>query len=329
MQIIQGLELKAQAIEKSVVTVGNFDGVHLGHGELFRRLNQRAKNLDVPSVVLTFEPHPLQVLHPGKAPLMITTLPQKLSLIEEYGIYMTVVIPFTTEFAKLSAEQFIRDILCCSLGMKHIVIGHDYAFGAGRKGNFDTLKTVGQGFGFTVEELEPVANEGIVYSSSKVRRAVASGDLKTAAMILGRYHLVSGVVVHGEHRGGELGYPTANISTKNQLLPPDGVYAVWATVANKHIQGACNVGKNLTFGATERTIEVFLLDSNCSLYGSDVSIHFVERLRDVQKFSDIIALKQAIAVDVLKTRSILGDSEERLIHPGYSSVPQEVYALKN
>lgn len=323
MQIIFGSELDAHTIEKSVVTVGNFDGVHRGHGELFRRLKHRAIALGVPSVVLTFEPHPLQILAPDKAPLLITTLDQKLSLIDEYGVDVSVVIPFSREFSRIPADVFVRNTLCGSLGMCHIIIGHDYAFGRGRQGNYRTLEALGQAAGFTLEDLEPVGNKDTVFSSSEVRRAIMAGELDTAAMVLGRYHLVSGIVVHGEHRGSGLGYPTANIRTDNLLLPPDGVYAVWVTVDGKHLHGACNVGKNLTFGATERTIEVFILDSNYSLYGSKIAIHFVRRLREVQKFTDVVTLQAAIKHDVEETRAILSASDQKLIHPGYSTRQQE------
>lgn len=318
MQIIQGTSFNSHIIERSVVTIGNFDGVHLGHAELLKRVVNEAFSLGICSLVVTFEPHPLAVLAPDKAPIMITTLPQKLALMEEYGINYAVVIPFTLEFSQLSAEEFVYSILCHSFGMKHLVIGHDYAFGRQRQGNFTLLESMGKLADFTVEDVLPVGDGQRIFSSSEVRRAVNEGELPKAASMLGRYHLISGVVVRGEHRGTLLGYPTANIETENQLLPPDGVYAVWVTVNGQHFKGACNIGKNLTFGATNRTIEVFMLDSpGNSIYGCQLALHFVHRLRDGIKFINGETLKSAIANDVEQTEKILAESGQSLIHPGY------------
>lgn len=327
MQIIHGSKLEINRIEQSVVTIGNFDGVHRGHGELFRCLNEQAKNLGVPSVVVTFEPHPLHVLCPSKAPVLIATLQQKLSLIEEFGVDVVVVIPFTREFSQVSPDDFVLNTLCASLGMRHLIIGHDYAFGKNREGNFQTLQRLSLSAGFTLQDLEPVGVGDIVFSSSEIRRAVSNGELELAACMLGRYHIISGIVVHGKHRGESLGFPTANLKTPHQLLPADGVYAVWVTIADRHFMGACNVGKNLTFGAHHRTIEVFLLDTSMSLYGLEIAIHFVRHLRPVQKFADSEALKTAIAEDVNKCRVILTSSDQSLIHPGSMVARQEYNVL--
>lgn len=329
MQVIYSTESETFTIDKSAATIGNFDGVHRGHGELFRSLIRCAKKLVITSVVITFEPHPLCVLSPSKAPALITTLQQKLSLIEEYGIDTTVVIPFTKEFSLIPPEDFVRNTLCHKYGLSHLMVGHDYSFGRNRQGNYQTLQQLSTSERFTLQELEPVGDGEIVFSSSEIRSAVGNGELDLAAKILGRYHLISGVVVHGNHRGMSLGFPTANLQTENQLLPPDGVYAVWVTVGDRHFHGACNIGKNLTFDATRRTIEVFLLDSTESLYGVQIAIHFVQQLRSVQKFVDAAALKNAIAHDVANCSKILGLSDQSLIHPGSMALRKEYNVFKN
>jgi len=313
MRIVTGTEILNKNFEGSVVTIGNFDGVHKGHLEIFRHLKDKARRLDLPTVVVTFEPHPLKVLAPDKAPELITTFEQKARLIADSGIDCLVVVTFTTEFSLTSAEEFVRNTLCDSLGMSHIVIGHDYAFGRGREGNYLTLEKIGAEQGFTLEDMNPIGESGIVFSSSLVRRMVAEGDMGSASKILGRYHTISGTVVHGREIGHKIGFPTANISTSNELIPTDGVYAVMVAVEGKLVKGACNIGLNPTFNGGKHTIEVFLLDFTGEIYGRELSVCFVQRLRDVRKFSDASALKLAIGQDVEQTRAILDRVDGELI----------------
>lgn len=305
MQIISGRDIYEKILDASVVTIGNFDGVHRGHAAIFAHLEQQAISRALPSVVVTFEPHPLKILAPESAPSMITTFEQKAALIEKSGIDYLVVVPFSKEFSQLSAADFVRTILCASLGMRHIIIGHDYAFGRGREGSFTTLQQLGVENGFTVEDLPPVGEEEIVFSSSLVRAAVADGDLAAASRILGRYYQISGTVVHGRDIGHSLGFPTANIATANELLPPDGVYAVSVQVDCEAVKGACNIGCNPTFDRDIRTVEVFLLDYSGQIYDHEITVQFVQKLRSERKFSDIYALKAAIGEDVAATRIIL------------------------
>lgn len=313
MRIITGLEIFNQNFRGSVVTIGNFDGVHKGHVEIFRHLKERSRRLGLPTVVVTFEPHPLKLLSPGTAPPMITTFDQKVELIAGYEIDSLAVVPFTTEFSRTSAEDFVCRTLCDSLGMRHIVIGHDYAFGRGREGNFMTLQKIGRERGFTLEDMNPIGEEGIVFSSSLARRMVAEGDMESASKILGRYHTISGMVVHGREIGKSLGFPTANISTDNELIPLDGVYAVMVSVDGHLVKGACNIGLNPTFEGGTRTIEVFMLDFSGQLYGREISICFVQRLRSVRKFPDTSTLIHAIGRDVEQTRIILERVDDLLI----------------
>lgn len=305
MKIVTCANRDNKIIDASAVTIGNFDGVHRGHAEIFAHLKQKSAALGLPSVVVTFEPHPLKVLAPESAPLMLTTVAQKTALIEDAGIDYLVVVPFTREFSQLSAADFVGKILCASLGMRHIIIGHDYAFGRNREGRFDTLATLGDTHGFTLEDLPPIGADGVVFSSSLVRSAVADGDVATAARMLGRYYELSGTVVHGREVGQTLGFPTANIATENELIPSDGVYAVMVRVDGQCVKGACNIGQNPTFGATARTVEVFLLDFSGNIYDHEISVSFVQKLRSEQTFSDVTALKAAISEDVAQTRSIL------------------------
>jgi len=321
MQIVTGMNIYDKILDAAVVTIGNFDGVHRGHAEIFAHLKRKSCDRGLPSVVVTFEPHPLKVLAPESAPLLITTFEQKAALIEESGVDYLVVVPFSKEFSRLSASDFVLKILCTPLSMRHIIIGHDYAFGRGREGSFKTLENLGALNGFTLEDLPPIGDEGVIFSSSLVRSAIANGDMDAAARILGRYYQISGNVVHGRKIGQTLGFPTANISTANELLPPDGVYAVMAKVDGQLVKGACNIGFNPTFGGDTRTIEVFLLDYSGQIYDHRIEVYFVQRLRSVQKFPDVAALKSAITRDVANAGIILEKVNYYYLKLGDKSVP--------
>lgn len=315
MRILTGSEVFNKNFKKSAVTIGNFDGVHRGHVELFNRLKEISTAHGLPSVVVTFEPHPLKVLSPGSAPCLITTFDQKVALISDTGVDCLVVVPFTIELSQMSAEDFVIRILCESLGMRHILIGHDYAFGRGREGSYETLELLGLDHGFTLDDLEPIGHGDMIFSSSLVRNQLVSGDMAAVSGILGRYYMISGSVVHGREIGHAIGFPTANISTMNELIPPDGVYAVMAMIEGRLVKGACNIGLNPTFEGGSRTIEVFLLDFSGQIYGSEIAVYFVRRLRDVMKFPDAATLVKAIKTDVEFTRTILDEVQEDLIKP--------------
>ncbi|MDA8415178.1 MAG: bifunctional riboflavin kinase/FAD synthetase [Desulfobacteraceae bacterium] len=315
MRIVTGSDIGRGVIHDSVVTIGNFDGVHRGHQEIFRRLMACGLQRGLQSVVVTFEPHPLKVLSSEDMPPLITTYAQKTELIAAAGVEFLVVVPFTAEFAGMTAEDFVRDILCDSLGMRHIIIGHDYAFGKGRAGNYATLERIGGEKGFTLEDMDPIGEDGVVFSSSLARRLIAAGDMEAVSGVLGRYHLISGTVVHGRDIGHSLGFPTANISTDNELLPPDGVYAVLVSIDGRLVKGACSIGLNPTFEGGARTIEVFLLDYADQIYGREMVLCFVQRLRGIIKFPDAEALVDAISQDVLHTRNILATVDLQKVNP--------------
>lgn len=290
---------------KSVVTVGNFDGVHRGHREVFGKLARRAVEHDALSVVVTFEPHPLKVISPLSAPALITTMEQKRRLIEESDVDVLIVFKFDAFFSEITAERFVTDVFSGMLGAKHIIIGHDYAFGKGRLGNEALLRGLGSQLGFNVEALDPVGDGQLVFSSSMVRKLISNGDILGANEILGRSFSLSGTVVHGREIGRSIGFPTANIVTANELIPADGVYAVWVEAGGHLYSGACSIGNNPTFEGGGRTIEVFLLDYQGDLYSQQINIFFEGRVREIRKFSDSSLLVEQIRQDILKIRSIL------------------------
>lgn len=315
MRIITGPDIFNKNFEGSILTIGNFDGVHRGHAEIFRHLMLQSTQFGLPSVVVTFDPHPLAVLVPESAPSLITTYDQKAALIAEAGIDCLAVIEFTPEFSRVTAESFVRDILCGSFGMRHIIIGHDYAFGRDRLGNYETLSLLGVECGFTLQDIDPVGEGDTIFSSSLARRLICSGDMTATSAILGRYYAISGQVVHGRQIGSNLGFPTANITTRNDLVPPDGVYAVMVAVGDATLQGACSIGTNPTFGAGERTIEVFLLDFSGQLYGQEIAVSFVKRLREIRKFNEIGELVRTIEDDIIMTRETLSRIKKDMIKP--------------
>ena len=306
MRTVTTDDFSSPLADGSVVTIGNFDGVHRGHREIFRQVALIAQEASLTSVAVTFDPHPLRVLRPEDRRFsLITTADQKRELIAESDIDLLLVIPFTLAFAAVSAEEFVRRVLHGCLGVRHLVIGHDYAFGKGRTGDEPFLVSMGQQLGFEVTSLDPVGDGGLLFSSSAVRQLVARGAVADALQILGRCHRISGQVVHGREIGRSLGFPTANIVTRNELVPGDGVYAVWVSVLDELFMGACSVGVNPTFGGERHTIEVFLFDFSGDLYGRELVIHFVDKLRDVACFPDSAALMARISEDITSARRIL------------------------
>lgn len=305
MEIIKDLKDITQPLKNPVVTIGNFDGVHLGHREIFRLVKRSAAELDGVSVVVTFVPHPLKVLAPEKSPSLINTYAEKETLIEASGIDYLVEICFDKEFATTSARDFVTNVLVGKIGIRKLIIGYDYAFGRNREGNFSLLARLGDEFSFKVEELAPINNGTTIFSSTAIRRMIASGDVKGVVPLLGRHFSVGGTVVHGHHRGKGLGFPTANLETEKELLPKDGVYAVKVKVDNKFYSGACNIGTNPTFNNRSLTVEVFLFDFEGDLYQKDIRVYFIDRVRDERTFADVASLQQAIADDIRRCHEIL------------------------
>jgi riboflavin kinase/FMN adenylyltransferase len=308
MVIFRGISQIKEKLRRPAVTIGNFDGVHLGHREIFRRVRSLARESGGVSVVITFVPHPLKVVSVHQEVRLITTSREKEALIEGSGIDYLLEIPFDKAFASVPAAEFVERVLVDAIGVERLVIGYDYAFGRGREGDVGLLKQLGARFGFTVEELTPISDGSTVYSSTAVRRMVSAGDVAGASQVLGRHFAVTGQVVHGHERGHGLGFPTANVETEKDLIPAAGVYAVKACLGDRLLDGACNIGANPTFGNDRLSIEVFLLDFDEDLYGREITLFFIERLRGEKRFATLQELKEAIAADVARCREILKDA---------------------
>jgi riboflavin kinase/FMN adenylyltransferase len=309
MIIARDIDDIQDAITGSCVTIGNFDGVHKGHQKLISLAAARAKASDLVSVVVTFDPHPLRVLR-NDAPPFITLTEQKLELISQHGPQVCLLLNFTMDMAKLTPQQFVQKYLLDGLNMKEMIIGYDYHMGKGRAGNFETLSELGKEKGFTVDRLDPVSIEGAVVSSTRIRDLVQAGTVWPVRPLLGRFYQVKGEVVHGMNRGGRLlGFPTANLKLVDELFPKPGVYAIWIEVNNEVHMGVANIGKNPTFGNDALSVEAHLLDFKGDLYGRDIRVHFVQRIRDEKKFNGIDELKDRIAKDVQLGRQILGQPE--------------------
>jgi riboflavin kinase/FMN adenylyltransferase len=292
----------------TVITVGTFDGVHRGHQDLLARLVDRAHSRGLSSVVLTFDPHPLEVVNPRAAPALLTVGNEKLEVIAESGIDYLVVMPFTAALSKLSAEDFVVDVLQTRYGMRELLIGHDHGFGRGRAGDTDVLRALGGQRDFRVEVVEPVTgSDGRPVSSTFIRRAVAGGDLVRAELGLGRAYSVSGRVVHGSERGRALGYRTLNLAPPppNKLLPPEGVYAIRAQTRTGAFGGMMNLGPRPTFGEAERVIEAHLFDADGDWYDTTVRVDFVVRLRDTVRFESPAALVAQLRRDEETARRAL------------------------
>jgi riboflavin kinase / FMN adenylyltransferase len=306
MHTFRSLDEFAPPPEGACVTIGNFDGVHLGHQKLMRRVRDKARMRKLKSVVVTFDPHPLRVILGRKTPPFITMTDQKLELISAQGIDFTLCLRFTLDMAALEPEEFVRTYLVEGLNTKELLVGYDYAFGKNRKGNFEVLRSLGEVYGYNAEQMEPVLVEGAVVSSTRIRDMIQAGTVWEVHPLLGRFYRISGTVIHGRNRGGKLlGFPTANIQLTDELFPKPGVYAVW-TEAGGHIHPAvANIGFNPTFENKALSVEVHILDFKKDIYGQTINVHFVQRLRDEKKFGSLEDLIGQIRKDIDVGRTIL------------------------
>ena len=298
------LVVPEQSSFPSVLTIGNFDGLHLGHRAMLDTLIALARARKLPACVLTFEPHPREFFTPDQAPARLTGMREKLSLLQAAGVDHTYVLRFCRELASQSPQEFIDRVLVKGLGVQHLIVGDDFYFGKGRAGNFATLQKAGEVQGFTVDALHTVEVEGIRVSSSAVRDALGAGNLELAARLLGRAYNIAGRVIHGDKIGRELGFPTANIQLRRKRIPLAGVFAVTVDgLAEKSLPGAASIGVRPTLGdGLKPVLEVHLLDFAEEIYRQHVSVNFVHKLRDELKFESLDALKQQIARDVEATR---------------------------
>jgi riboflavin kinase/FMN adenylyltransferase len=307
MSVISDLNELEKPLKNPVLTIGNFDGVHKGHLALFDRVKELAGNIQGQSVVMTFQPHPIKVVKPGNGPPLITPVEQKIKLIADAGIDVILCLPFNKEFAAISANDFVLDLLVKRIGVKEIVVGYDYSFGAGRRGNIDFLKKKGDELGFGVHVVEPIHLNRTLVSSTSIRNLVQEGNLAEAKRLLGRDYQITGIVKTGMGRGSKiLGYPTANLTPEDELIPKKGVYAVKAYIHGKEYNGVCNIGFNPTFGGTPLSIETHVLDFSGDIVGEKFTIKFIKRLRDEKNFKSKEELAEQIEKDVVIARKILG-----------------------
>jgi riboflavin kinase/FMN adenylyltransferase len=306
MRVIHDLSELRRPLKNPVLTIGNFDGVHRGHLALFDKVKERAKAINGHSVVMTFDPHPVKVMKPGNGPPLITPIEQKLELISNAGIDVILCLSFTLEFASISAEDYVQDILVDKVGVKEIVVGYDYTFGRKRQGNVTLLREMGEKLGFRVHLMDPVHLDDTVVSSTSIRELVQEGNLSDAKKFLGRDYQISGTVIKGKDRGGRLlGFPTANLASVDELIPKRGVYAVTVLVNDQTWNGVTNIGYNPTFGDDALTVEAHLLDFSEDIVGKTIKIKFVKRLRDEKTFDDVKELSDQIARDIEQAREVL------------------------
>ncbi|MER5640938.1 bifunctional riboflavin kinase/FAD synthetase [Kitasatospora sp. NPDC002227] len=312
MQRWRGLEEIPGDWGRSVVTIGSFDGVHRGHQLIIGRAVQRARELGAKAVVVTFDPHPSEVVRPGSHPPLLAPQPRRAELMAELGVDAVLVIPFTRELSQQSAEEFVQQVLVEALRARLVIEGPNFRFGHKAAGNVALLTELGKGADFEVEILDlkvcGEAGGGDPFSSTLVRRLVAEGDVAAAAEVLGRPHRVEGEVVRGAQRGRELGFPTANVDTvPHSAVPADGVYAGWLTAAGERMPAAISVGTNPTFDGTARTVEAYAIDRvGLDLYGLHVAVDFLAYLRGMEKFDSIDALLDRMADDVKRARELTG-----------------------
>lgn len=295
-----------------MVTIGVFDGVHRGHQQIIGRAVARGRVAGQRTVLLTFDPHPSEVVRPGSHPAALTTPRHKADLLERLGIDVLFVVPFTKGFSRLSPEQFVHTVLVDALHASAVVLGENFRYGAKAAGDVASLRTTGEELGadgFDVEGVPLLGEDGTTLSSSYVRTCVAEGDVLAAARVLGRPHRVEGVVVRGDGRGRAIGYPTANVEvTASAAVPADGVYAGWLVRGDERLPAAVSIGTNPTFAGSERRVEAYVLDFDADLYGEHVSVDVVERLRPTETYESVDALVEQMGCDVARTRQVLTGS---------------------
>ncbi len=309
MEVIEGIEKISKPYKDAVITIGNFDGVHIGHQALFYETIQKAHIIGGKSIAITFEPHPIRVLKQNGRPPLITLYEQKVELIESSNIDVLICIPFTKEFASITAKEFVEDLLVKRIGMKAIVIGEDYSFGKNREGNFELLKAYAKKLDFeviVVSWINMVKDNSGRISSTMIRELVNEGRVTDAKRLLGRNYQIRGLVQKGRNRGGKLlGFPTANINLHDELCPKTGVYAVTVECLDEKYKGVANIGYSPTFDDHIFTVEVHIFDFDKNIVGEKIRVNFVGRIRDEIKFANVSELSEQIKKDIDTAREIL------------------------
>ncbi|WP_210464545.1 bifunctional riboflavin kinase/FAD synthetase [Rufibacter roseolus] len=297
------------SLSHAVVTSGTFDGVHIGHQKILSRLIEAARQCDGQSVVISYWPHPRTVLDPEDSSLhLLSTIEERIEALRAFGVDYLLLLPFTREFAQLSSEEYIQQILIQAIGTRKLVIGYDHRFGKNREGGFDYLQQNAQRYGFTVEEIPRQDIDAVGVSSSKIRTALERGDVATAAKYLGRPYSLTGTVVKGKQLGRTIGYPTANVEPqeKLKLVPAQGIYAVTVQTPMGHFKGMLSIGMNPTVQGTKQTIEVNIFDFEADLYGQEITLSFISYLRAEEKFDGLEALTQQLHLDKVAALQVLG-----------------------
>lgn len=306
MKLVDGIRNLGAPLSGSILTIGNFDGVHLGHRVLLSTAVELAKQANVPSVVMTFEPHPLKVLQPERQIKRIFDFDDQREQLEALGLDVLVVEPFSREFSQVPAERFLSEWIVRPFSPKTVIVGYDFSFGSGRQGSIDFLRSHASNLDFELEVVPPFKVDGEICSSTRIRQALEAGDVKLAAMLLGRLFYVEGLVERGAGRGRTIGVPTANLRTHADLMPAQGVYAAYAITRFGRERAVVNIGSNPTFvHAGHVTVEAHLLDFDRDLYGERVTLEFVERLRSERKFNGVEELVKQIKFDIESGRRAL------------------------
>ncbi|RMF94187.1 MAG: bifunctional riboflavin kinase/FAD synthetase [Candidatus Schekmanbacteria bacterium] len=303
MKLIRGVPDRRLDIKKSVVTIGNFDGIHLGHQEIFNELLETSRSLDGKSVVISFHPHPLKILSPEKCPPLINTIREKIELISRMGIDYLVCIRFSKEFSEIEPEKFIKEILIDRIGMKKLLVGYDFGFGRGRSGSIDFIKENSKKLGYEVKIIEPLKLGDVIVSSTLIRNLVLEGKVERAKTYLGRPFSIRGRVVEGAKRGRKLNFPTANISTFNKIIPPNGVYIAETLIDGVKYPSLVNVGTRPTFQGRGTLVESYLLDFNRDIYGKFIRVFFLHYIREEMKFKNEGELKARMHEDLKEAKN--------------------------
>jgi len=306
MIIIRGLAALKERYKDVILTIGNFDGVHIGHQKIFRNVVERSKALRGTAMAITFEPHPMQVLSPEGVVGVLTPFDEKARLMEFYGIDVLLCINFDREFANMMPDDFIRDVIVERVTAREVIVGHNYAFGKGKNGTTELLRRRGKKYGFKVRVIRNARLLGDVVSSSRIRNLIGEGRVREASQLLGRPYMVEGRVIRGAGRGGRLlDVPTANIMTPEEIVPKEGVYAVKVGIEGAMLDGVANIGMNPTFGTGQMSYEVHIFDFSGDLLGRNLRIYFIDRLRDERVFPDIDSLRENIMSDIRLAKKVL------------------------
>jgi riboflavin kinase/FMN adenylyltransferase len=301
MQVFESLDVPV-TVTNPVLTIGNYDGVHIGHRTIIEIVKGKAREIGGTSMLMTFQPHPLHVLRPDKELPSITPVKEKIRLIEEAGIEVLLIVPFTQEFSQITPEAYVKDILVGKLGIRGLVVGYDFRFGRGGRGDMEGMKKYAESHGFFLEVVNAVTIGGEKVGSNKIRKLLQNGEVDKANLLLGRPYMIRGAVVHGEGRGRAFGFPTINMKTDFDLVPPNGVYISEVMVGRERLQSVTNIGYNPTFGGQERSIETFILDYGRDLYGQDVRLFFHVKWREEVRFENAEELRKQIERDVNSAR---------------------------